>query len=186
MEFAKKAYYFILDSVQTLLIAGTVFLLIYIFIARPFQVSGLSMFPNFHDKEYVLTNIIGLQFSEPKLGDVVVIDAPNDAEKHYIKRVIGTPGDTIMISNGHIILNGKQLDESKYIKSDIYTTGGAFLQENQPYTVQEQEYFVIGDNRPYSSDSREFGPVIKNKIIGKSFFVYWPVNQMRFVENPYN
>ncbi len=88
MDFLRKTYYFLLDTVQTLLIVFAVFLVIWQFLIRPFQVSGNSMFPTYLDKEYVLTNIIALRMSQPKLGDVIVFKAPNDPEKDYIKRVI--------------------------------------------------------------------------------------------------
>src|SRR5207237_10481764 len=98
MEILKKIYSFFIDTLQTILLAASVFLVIYIFLFRPFQVSGESMFPNFYDKEYVLTNIVGLHFKDPHIGDVVVFKAPPNPEKDYIKRVIGHPGDTIELS----------------------------------------------------------------------------------------
>ncbi|MCL4354075.1 signal peptidase I [Patescibacteria group bacterium] len=165
--------------------AAAVFLVIYIFLFRPFEVKGESMFPNFLDKEYVLTNLITLRFDDPKLGDVVVFKSPTDQEKDFIKRVIGTAGDTVMIKDGYIYLNGKQLDESAYLKPDVKTYAGAFLKENTPVTVPSDSFFVAGDNRMYSSDSREWGFVKKDLLIGKSFFVYWPVNEVRLVNNPF-
>jgi signal peptidase I len=170
---------------QTFLIAAAAFLLIYIFLFRPFEVNGESMFPNFHDKEYVLTNLIVLRFQNPKLGDVVVFKAPPEPDKDYIKRVIGTPGDTIEVKDGQVYRNGKLLDESKYLKPTVKAYSGTFLKEGDTITVPEDEYFVMGDNRLYSSDSREWGFVKRNEIIGESLFVYWPFNRMRLVENPY-
>jgi len=160
-------------------------LLIYIFLFRPFEVNGESMFPNFHDKEYVLTNLIVLRFQNPKLGDVVVFKAPPEPDKDYIKRVIGTPGDTVEVKGGQVYRNGKLLDESKYLKPTVKAYSGTFLKEGDTITVPEDEYFVMGDNRLYSSDSREWGFVKRNEIIGESLFVYWPFNRMRLVENPY-
>jgi signal peptidase I len=143
------------------------------------------MFPNFHDKEYVLTNLIVLRFQNPMLGDVVVFKAPPEPDKDYIKRVIGTPGDTIEVKNGQVFRNGKLLDESKYLNPTVKAYSGAFLKEGDTITVPQDEYFVMGDNRLYSSDSREWGFVTRNEIIGESLFVYWPFNRMRLVENPY-
>lgn len=160
-------------------------MLIYIFLFRPFEVNGESMFPNFHDKEYVLTNLIVLRFQNPKLGDVVVFKAPPEPDKDYIKRVIGTPGDTVEVKGGQVYRNGKLLDESKYLKPTVKAYSGTFLKEGDTITVPEDEYFVMGDNRLYSSDSREWGFVKRNEIIGESLFVYWPFNRMRLVENPY-
>ena len=181
----RKVYAFLLDSVQTFLIAAAVFLIIYAFLFRPFEVKGDSMYPNFHDQEYVITNLIALRFTTPKLGDVVVFKAPPDPTKDYIKRVIGVPGDTVQVKDGKVYLNGKLLDESAYLKPDIKTDEGAFLKEGQIVTIPTDEYLVMGDNRVYSSDSREWGFVKKDELIGESLFVYWPVNRMRLISNPY-
>lgn len=185
MEILKKIYAIALDAIQSLLIAAAIFLVIYMFLFRPFQVSGVSMFPTFKDQEYILTNLIAIQFGPLIKGEVVVFKSPVESEKDYIKRVIGVPGDTVMISNGDVYVNNKKIDESTYLTSDVKTYGGAYLKENQPITVPEDTYFVIGDNRPHSSDSREFGPVKKSLFLGKSLFVYWPINQMRVVVNPF-
>ncbi len=185
MSILQKIYAFFVDALQSILIAASVFLVIYIFLFRPFQVNGESMYPNFYDREYVLTNLITLQLAKPVLGDVVVFQAPIDNEKDFIKRVIGTPGDTIMIAEGDVYVNGKKLDQSAYLKPDVKTYGGSFLKENQTVTVPDGQYFVMGDNRPYSSDSREWGFVKKSALIGESMFVYWPVTRMRIISNPY-
>lgn len=181
----RKIYNFLIDTIQSLLLAATVFLVIYIFLFRPFQVNGESMYPNFRDKQYILTNIIALRFYDPKLGVVIVFKAPKDPEKDYIKRVIGVPGDRVLVKNGSIYLNGKKLKEAPYIKSGTVTSQGAFLRESQEITVTDENYFVLGDNRPYSSDSREWGFVPKKNIIGESFFAYWPLHTIGLVKNPY-
>lgn len=185
MEFLRKVYAFTLDIVQTLLLVFAFFLVIYVFLFRPFQVSGNSMSPTFHDKEYILTNLITLRFNRPKVGDVVVFKAPNDPEKDYIKRVIGIPGDTIFIKNGEVYLNGNILDQSAYLASTVKTYGGSFLREDQSVTVPANFYFVIGDNRPGSSDSREWGFLPAKNLIGQSFFLYWPPSKMHTIKNPY-
>lgn len=170
---------------QTVLLAASIFLVIYIFILRPFQVSGESMYPTFKDKEYILTNLIGLRFGPPHRGDVIVFKAPTDNEKDFIKRVIGEPGDTISVKDGFVYVNGELFDESAYLASDVRTYGGSSLKDGESVVVPEGNYFVMGDNRSYSSDSREWGLLPKNDIIGISFFVYWPVNTMRVVSNPF-
>ncbi len=185
MEILRKIYGFLLDSVQTFLIAAAVFLVIYAFLFRPFEVKGDSMYPNFYNNEYVLTNLIVLRFENPKLGDVIVFKAPQDPTKDYIKRVIGVPGDIVSVKDGSVYLNGKQLDESSYLKSDVKTYPGIFLKEDTPVKIPSDEYFVLGDNRMYSSDSREWGFVKKDEVIGESLFVYWPLNRMRVINNPY-
>jgi signal peptidase I len=185
MEVLRKIYFFFLDTMQTILLAASIFLVVYIFFFRPFQVSGESMFPTYKNGEYILTNLISLRFSAPKQGDVIVFKAPTNEEKDFIKRVIGTAGDTVMLKEGSVYVNGKQMNESAYLNTDIKTSGGSFLQEGKTITVPENNYFVMGDNRPYSSDSREWGFLDQKNLIGKSFFVYWPLNTMRTVTNPY-
>lgn len=144
------------------------------------------MYPNFQDKEYVLTNLITLRLANPKRGDVIVFKAPIDQEKDFIKRVIGNPGDSVMVQDGSVFINGQKLDESKYLKDDVKTYGGAFLKDGVAVTVPADNYFVMGDNRPYSSDSREWGYVSKDLLIGESFFSYWPLSELHFISNPYN
>lgn len=185
MDKLKKVYSFLLDMMQTILLAASIFLVIYIFIMRPFQVSGESMFPTYKNKEYILTNLIGLRFGPPQRGDVIVFKAPTDNEKDFIKRVIGRAGDTVQLKEGYVYVNGAQLDESAYLGSDVRTYGGAFLKEGEIVTVPQGDYIVMGDNRMYSSDSREWGLLSSNAVIGISFFVYWPINTARIVKNPY-
>jgi signal peptidase I len=185
MEILKKVYSFFIDTMQTILLAASIFLVIYIFFFRPFQVSGDSMFPTFKNGEYILTNLISLRLGKPERGDVIVFVAPVDHEKDFIKRVIGLPGDSVMLHQGFVYLNGKKLDESAYLGPNVRTYGGSFMKEDTPVTVPTGEYIVMGDNRPYSSDSREWGLLTRGAIIGKSFFVYWPINTMRLVKNPF-
>lgn len=185
MSIFKKIYLFLIDTVQSILIAASVFLVIYIFLFRPFEVTGESMYPNFHDKEYVLTNLITLRLGNPVKGDVIVFTAPPDPNKDFIKRVIGVAGDSVMVKDGSVYLNGDKLDESAYLKPEVQTYGGSFLHDGEPVIVPDGQYFVMGDNRPYSSDSREWGFVPQKNIIGKSFFSYWPLNMMGLIHNPY-
>lgn len=189
MEILKKVYNFTLDTMQTILLAASIFLVIYIFLFRPFQVSGESMYPTFKNKEYILTNLIVLRYEDPKRGDVIVFKAPTDKEKDFIKRVIGLPGNSVMLKDGFVYINGAKLDESAYLASDVRTYGGATLHEGEPFIVPPDKYIVMGDNRPYSSDSREWGLLKKSEVIGKSFFVYWgdnnPLEHLRLVKNPF-
>ncbi len=186
MEIFKKIYFFFIDTVQTFLLAASVFLVIYIFIARPFQVSGESMFPTFKDKEYIFTNLIGLRLGELKRGEVIVFKAPMDKDKDFIKRVIALPGDSISLQDGFVYVNEQKLDESAYLKPEVRTYGGAFLAEGENKIVPQGYVFVMGDNRPYSSDSREWGFLPETNVIGKSFFVYWPLNHARAITNPFH
>lgn len=186
MGFLKHIWAFLADSFQTLLLAASIFLIIYIFLLRPFQVNGDSMFPNFKNGEYILTNIITLRMNKLQKGDVIVFKAPDDPEKDYIKRVIGLPNDKVYLHDGYVYVNGKKLNEASYLSSDVRSFGGAFLKDDETVTVPGNNYFVMGDNRPNSSDSRRWGYVDFSAIVGKSFFVYWPINNIRVVKNPFN
>ncbi len=185
MSILQKIWAFLIDTIQSVLLAASVFLVIYIFIVRPFQVNGASMFPNFKDRQYVLTNLIVLRFDPPKKGDVIVFKAPPDPEKDFIKRVIGVQGDTVMLRDGDVYLNGAKFDEAAYLDPSVKTYGGTFLKDGDSITVPTDEFFVMGDNRPYSSDSREWGFVKKDEVIGKSFFRYWPPSDMGLIKNPF-
>lgn len=142
------------------------------------------MYPTFKDKEYILTSIISLEVGTPKRGDVVVFQAPVDAEKDYIKRVIGLPGEQIMIKGGYVYINDQKLDESAYLHN-VLTYEGATFHEGVEITIPKDNYAVLGDNRGNSSDSRQWGFVDKRKLIGKSFFVYWPFKDAELIRNPF-
>ena len=144
MPLFRKIYSLLIDLVETLVIAAAIFVVIYAFLFRPFQVNGQSMFPNYHDGEYILTNLISLHLGKLQRGQVVVFQAPVDKEKDFIKRIIGLPGDKVMIKNGDVFVNDVQLDESSYLTPDVKTYGGAFLGEGQETTVPEDNYFVLG------------------------------------------
>lgn len=178
----KSVWVVLLDLVETLVIAGAVFVVIYAFLFRPFQVNGQSMFPNYHNGEYILTNLIVLKFDKLERGEVVVFKSPTNQEKDFIKRIIGLPGETVSLKNGAVLVNGKVLDESSYLPPDYKTYGGAFLSEGNNVTVPDGSFFVLGDNRGFSSDSREWGFVSKDKLIGKSFVVYWPPQDFKLVQ----
>ena len=183
MEIARKIYYLLFDLIQTLVIAGAIFVVIYAFLFRPYQVNGHSMDPNFSNGEYVLTNLITLRFFPLKRGDIIVFVAPPDKEKDYIKRIIGLPGDRVKVSGGDVYLNGSKLDQSGFLPPGVKTNGGNFLGEGEEVVVPEGQYFTMGDNREFSSDSREWGFVTKQAVIGKSFLVYWPLNHTRIVKH---
>lgn len=185
MWLIKKIYYFLLDIAQTLILAAAAFVIIYMFLFRPFEVKGDSMYPNLKDSQYLITNVISLRLKNPKLGDIVVFKAPVDTEKDFIKRVIGVPGDAVSLKDGYLYLNGKLLNEEKYLNPSVKTFGGSFLREEATVNVPNDFFFVLGDNRSYSSDSREWGFVPKKNIIGISFFVYWPMPSAGLIGNPY-
>jgi signal peptidase I len=125
-----------------------------------------------------------LRFGPLKRGDVIVFKAPPNQEKDYIKRVIGVGGDSVMVKDGAVYVNNEKLDESAYLPADFKTYPGAFLQENTAVTVPANNYFVLGDNRNFSSDSREWGFIKKKDIVGQTLFVYWPPTKAKIIQNP--
>lgn len=138
------------------------------------------MYPNFHNNEYLLTNKLSYRLGKPGRGDVVVFKAPKNQEYDYIKRIIGLPGEEIEIRSGKLYINDKLLDES-YLPSEYRTSGGSFWREGLETPVPEGQYFVLGDNRSHSSDSREWGTVPLENIIGKAWLRYWPFNKLGLV-----
>jgi signal peptidase I len=185
VEKLKRIYFLILDSLQAILIVCGFFLVLYAFVLRPHEVSGQSMFPTYHDKEILLSNLLAIKANDFKRGDVVVFNAPYEKDKLYIKRIIGMPGDRVMVSNGSVFLNGALLDESLYLKPDVKTFGGAFFQDGVEHVVPQGTIVVFGDNRPFSSDSREWGFLDQTKLIGKSLVRVWPTSKFGFIINPF-
>lgn len=165
---------FLFDFIETIVTALVIFVIIYIFLFQPHQVKGNSMEVNFHDKEYLLTNKITYRFNSPQRGDVVIFKSPVNKNYDYIKRVIGLPGEVISLKQGKIYINNEVLDESNYLSDSNYTPAGAFLKDNSELTIPANQYFVMGDNRPHSSDSRDWGYINKNNIVGKAWLRYWP------------
>lgn len=167
----------IIDFIQTLVVFAAIGTAIYFLIAQPHKVSGSSMSPTFEDGDYIITEKVSYKFTQPKRYDVVVFKNPKDESQDFIKRVVGLPGDMVKIEDGYVFLNGMQLPES-YISSAILTEPGLFLQEGEVVTVENDQYFVLGDNRNRSSDSREWGTITKKEIIGKVFLRYWPADSI--------
>lgn len=185
MDILRRIYYFLLDTIQTILIVASVLMVLYAFVIQPNQVSGSSMYPTFNDKEYLFSYLLDVRMDKYKRGDVVVFRSPVELEKLYIKRVIALPGDSIMIQGGKVYLNGQILDESVYLKPEVQTYGGAFLQEGVEKIVPDGSIVVMGDNRPYSSDSREWGFLDKSRVVGRSVVRIFPFNKFHIIHNPF-
>lgn len=150
-------------------------MLIVTFLYQPVRVEGTSMAPELQDRDRVFINKLVYRLGDVHRQDVVIFHYPNDPEKTYIKRVIAGPGDTIRIQKGAVYLNGELLQEP-YIASSYEDHRSLPLT-----TIPPDEYFVMGDHRNISSDSRDFGPVARSFIYGKALFVYWPTNQAGWV-----
>lgn len=175
----------ILEFFQSIVLALSVLVLLYLFVAQPNEVKGSSMLPNFVDGEYLLTDKLSYQFGTPQRGDVVVFKAPptelcSADECEYIKRVIGIPGDKVKVMEGKVYLNGQELNQY-FLPSDFVTDPGSFSQEGLEVTIPENNYLCFGDNRSHSRDGREFGLIKKEAIVGKAFFRYWPLSSIGVV-----
>lgn len=183
LRFFKWLFHTFFDILESIVVALAMFVVVYLFLYQPHQVKGASMEPNFHDGEYILTNKYEYRFSDPQRGDVVVFKSPQNPEIDYIKRIIGLPGDRIKIINNHYYINDMELPEP-YINGNLYTYQGSYLNDGEEITVPKDYYFVSGDNRPRSSDSREWGPISKSSIIGKSQLRYFPFDRFGMIEKP--
>lgn len=181
---------FILEFVQSIVLALSAFVLLYLFVAQPNEVKGSSMVPNFANNEFLLTDKLSYLIGKPKRGDVIVFKAPSSepcAEEscEYIKRIIGLAGDKVKVQNGKVFLNGKLLNEP-YLGPGIETNPGTYCYEGVEVTVPENMVLAFGDNRPHSRDGREFGPIPLNSqkgVIGKAFFKYWPPQSIGLVKS---
>ncbi len=153
------------EILQTALISLAIFLFVYVFIVQPHRIKGESMDPNFADGELVLTEKVSYYFGDVKRGDVVVFKAPN-RNVDYIKRIIGLPGETIKIEDGVVFVNDQRIEEPYETQQ---TQGSGSLK------LPDGEYFVLGDNRGSSSDSRSFGSIKRNSIKGRAWLIYFPI-----------
>lgn len=173
---------FFLDIGEVLVFAIGIFFFVYLLIMRPHKISGISMSPNYPDSEYLLTEKVSYYKSPPKRGDIVVFTPPVSSDD-YIKRVIALPGENISIKESKVYINNELLKED-YLNDDVSTQGGSFLAEGQSYKVPDAEFFVMGDNRTHSYDSRSFGPIKKKVISGRAWIIYWPVKFAGVVNSP--
>lgn len=161
--------------IVVLLILGT---LVHFYIGTLFIVEGQSMEPNFHTKEFIIVNRWKYNFRQPERGDVVVLKFPGDPEhKKYIKRLIGLPGEKVEIWNGIIYINDNKLIES-------YLPAKTMTYPNVNRQLGQDDYFLLGDNRPNSSDSRVWGIAPKRVLIGRAWLIVWPPEFWGMVEKP--
>jgi len=160
---------------RDLIISVVVSFFIITFLYQPVKVEGTSMAPRLRDQDRLFINKFAYNFEKIGRDDVVVFYYPRDVQKSYIKRIIGLPGDTVRIEDGQVFVNGQPLDEP-YVP-DRYRD----VRSMEALKVPPGEYFVMGDHRSISSDSRDFGPVERKLIYGKAAFVYWPREEMGVV-----
>jgi signal peptidase I len=170
----RSAINMIASWIRDLFISVILAILVILFLYQPVKVEGTSMMPALVDQERIFINkfVYRLGLGSIERGDMVVFWYPGDTTKSYIKRIIGVPGDTVEVDNGAVIVNGHRLEETYVV--DEYRD----RQSMSPFKVQPDEYFVLGDHRSSSNDSRSWGTVPRRYIYGKAVFVYWPIEKM--------
>lgn len=165
---------FFIDVLETLILSVLLFIGINAVSAR-IRVDGYSMEPTLHSGEFVIVNKLAYQIGFPQRGDVIVFHYPRDPEQEYIKRVIGLPGDEVVVNQGQVRVNGLLLDEPYIAEAPLYQAD---------WRVPDASLFVLGDNRNKSSDSHSWGPVPMQNVIGRAMFVYWPPEDWGLIEHP--
>lgn len=183
----------ILGFIKVFVVSAIVILLFVNFVAHPVRVDGRSMYPTLKDGEFGFTNVGGVLLNGVKRGDIVVVTMEEKGQKtHWVKRVIGMPGDTISCVNDIVFINGKVLDETQYIDPDyrqscvdkfgyfnkVPNADNTDVQDFEEVKLGDDEYFVMGDNRPYSKDSRYVGPVKKSQLFAKKMLVLLPISDI--------
>jgi signal peptidase I len=164
----KKAFVFLWEALKIVVVSLAIIIPIRYFLIQPFFVRGASMLPNFDNGEYLVINEIGYRFETPQRGQVIIFKYPLNPSQYYIKRIIGLPGETVEIKNGRVFIQGAVLDESDYLPEGRATSG------NLKVELGQKEYFVLGDNRSASSDSRQWGILPRENIIGFVWIRAWP------------
>ena len=177
MNFLKSIFSSIIDIVKIAVVALVLAITVRYFLIQPFFVEGASMEPNFETGQYLLIDEISYNFKSVSRGEVVVFHYPLDTSKYYIKRIIGLPGETIEVKNGKVIIYNSENSDGVVLAEDYLpqnlTTGGQIKKK-----LGADEYYVLGDNRPLSSDSRIWGTLPKNDIVGRVWVRVWPINKM--------
>ena len=183
----------ILGFIKVFVVSAIVILLFVNFVAHPVRVDGRSMYPTLKDGEFGFTNVGGVLLNGVKRGDIVVVTMKEKGQKtHWVKRVIGMPGDTISCVNDIVFINGKVLDETQYIDPDyrqscvdqfgyfnkVPNADNTDVQDFEEVKLGDDEYYVMGDNRPYSKDSRYVGPVKKSQLFAKKMLVLLPISDI--------
>lgn len=179
----RAVFAYFLELIQVVLVSLAIIIPIRYFLVQPFYVKGASMEPSFYDHEYLIIDEISYRFREPNRGDIVVFRYPLDPSQYFIKRVIGLPGEKIRISSGQITVfdaqnpQGSALDEAAYLDN-------AFTSGEKTVTLKDDEYYLLGDNRGASLDSRIFGPVKDKLIVGRVWLRGWPASRLGVFEAP--
>ena len=170
------------EFLRLALVAAAIALPIRYFVAQPFIVRGASMEPNFHDQEYLVVDELSYFFREPARGEVVVFRYPMNPREYFIKRVIGLPGETVEVRDGGVWVSSEDAPEAVRL-NEPYLPEGLSMRGEVRFTLQQDEYVVLGDNREFSSDSRNWGVLERKYITGRAVFRAWPVSKFGVLEN---
>ena len=169
---------FVIEVGKIVIVSLAIIIPIRHFLIQPFYVKGASMEPNFEDHEYLIVDEITYRLREPARGEIVVFRPPTSTNQYYIKRIVGMPGEEVSVKGERVYINGKLLDEGGYLPSGLATYGEGVV------ALKSNEYFVMGDNRTASLDSRSFGPIMRDDILGRTVFRGWPYNRIEWFEAP--
>lgn len=181
----KSFFTFVFELIKIVVISLVIIIPIRYFLIQPFYVKGASMEPNFFDHEYLIIDEITYRFNKPERGDIVVFRYPRNPQEYFIKRLIGLPGESVQIKDGRITIYNQDNPEGMtlaedYLEPETKTYG---LTENK-IDLDDSEYYVLGDNRNSSKDSRSFGPVNKSFVTGRVLLRGWPFNRIKMFEAP--
>lgn len=179
--FERLGGYFI-EFFETLVVFAAIFAILYLFIAQFHKVSGSSMIPTLHNGDFLITEKVTYRFGGPNRGDIIVLKNPRDNSQDFIKRIIAIPGDSIKVEKNSVFINGAEVKEL-YLPTNTLTSAGSFLAEGVELKAGSNQYFVFGDNRSHSSDSREWGGITKEEIVGRAFLRYWPPESVGLLTN---
>ena len=168
---------FIWEMMQTLVLAGLLIVFFRAFIFQNFVVEGSSMYPTLEQNDRLIVSRLSYYLGKPSRGDIVVFQYPLGPERDFVKRIIGLPGETVAIQDGRILIVGHPLPPEDYVKNKA-------TDFHQPVTLADDEYFVMGDNRTGSSDSRSWGPLQSHFIIGKAWLIYFPFDHFKLQPHP--
>ncbi|MBI5530419.1 MAG: signal peptidase I [Candidatus Doudnabacteria bacterium] len=175
---------FIWDLIKILIIALVIIVPFRMFIAEPFVVSGSSMQPNFHNHDYLIIDRLSYLRSQPQRGDVIVLKFPKDTSQFFIKRIIGLPGETVKVGQGFVTIYNTEHPEGMRITESYLPNQSETFGKTDPVVLGSDEYFVLGDNRTASSDSRVWGILPKDDIVGKVWARVYPPSSAGFFQTP--
>lgn len=173
---------FIIEFLLLFFLAMAIVIPVKAFVFQPFFIKFSSMEPNYHEGDYLIVDELSYRFREPVRGEVIVFRYPLNQKELFIKRIVGLPGETIVIKDGKVYLsqdNQEKLLEEPYLPDNTYTPGKVFI------TLKSDEYFVLGDNRAHSSDSRMWGPIKRKDIVGRVLFRPFSLIQLRNLINSF-